>query len=223
MSFMTSRDARSTAVRDDATRPLIVGIGGTTRESSSSERSMARCLSVARELGAETLAIGGAEMPTEMYDPRNPLRSAAAARLVEALRAADGVLIASPAYHGGISGHLKNALDYTEDMRGDTRPYLDGRAVGLVVTAMGWQAGGTTLAALRAVVHALRGWPSPLGVIFNSSTMSFETQGNCSDAATDEQLRAMTTQVVEFARMKRLAAAMQVRTRSVRVSEAAVP
>jgi hypothetical protein len=33
-----------------------------------------------------------------------------------------------------------------------------------VVTAAGEQAAVTTLAALRSVVHALRGWPTPLAL-----------------------------------------------------------
>ena len=35
---------------------------------------------------------------------------------------------------------MKNALDYTEEMRDDALPYLADRSVGLVVTAYGWQA-----------------------------------------------------------------------------------
>jgi FMN reductase len=37
---------------------------------------------------------------------------------------ADGIVIASPGYHGGISGMVKNALDYLEDLRDAPRPYL---------------------------------------------------------------------------------------------------
>ena len=41
-----------------------------------------------------------------------------------AYRWADGLLVASPGYHGGISGMMKNALDYVEDLRADERVYL---------------------------------------------------------------------------------------------------
>ena len=59
---------------------------------------------------------------------------------------------------------MKNAIDLLEDLRGDSRVYLDGRAVGCIVTAAGWQGCNTTLGAMRGIVHALRGWPTPLGV-----------------------------------------------------------
>ena len=62
------------------------------------------------------------------------------------LRRADGLIVATPAYHGGVSGLVKNALDFTEDLRGDERVYLSGRAVGCIVCADGAQAMGSTLA-----------------------------------------------------------------------------
>ena len=54
-------------------------------------------------------------------------------------------MLVSPGYHGAVSGLVKNALDYVEDLRDEPRPYLDGRAVGCVAIALGWQAAVTTL------------------------------------------------------------------------------
>jgi FMN reductase len=85
------------------------------------------------------------------------------------VRRADGIVIASPGYHGGVSGLVKNALDWVEELRADERPYFDGRPVGLIVVADGWQATVTTLVSLRSIVHALRGWPTPLGVAINTA------------------------------------------------------
>ena len=70
------------------------------------------------------------------------------------LRQSDGIIVATPAYHGIVSGLIKNALDYVEDLRAGERCYLDGCAVGCIVSGAGWQATGTTLAALRGMIHA---------------------------------------------------------------------
>ena len=78
--------------------------------------------------------------------------SRASGRLIAALRRADGVIIATPCYHGSVSGLLKNALDYVEDMAQDPHPYFDGRAVGLIVCGSGWQTTAITLSALRSIV-----------------------------------------------------------------------
>ena len=56
---------------------------------------------------------------------------------IEAIRSADGVIIASPGYHGSVSGLVKNAIDYIEETARDERVYLDGLPVGLIVTAYG--------------------------------------------------------------------------------------
>jgi FMN reductase len=181
--------------------PLIVGLGGTTRTGSTSERALLLALSHASELGCDTLAFGGAQMPSEPYDPSRPERSDAARALVEALRRADGVLISSPAYHGGVSGLVKNAIDYTEDLRGDQRAYLQGRAVGCIVCAEGAQAMGSTLASLRAIVHALRGWPTPYGVTINSSQRPFGAEGQAADPAALKACQMVAAEVVEFARL----------------------
>jgi FMN reductase len=70
----------------------------------------------------------------------------------------------------------------------DARAYFDGVAVGCISCASGWQAGGQTLAALRAIVHALRRWRTPLGVALNTSTKLFDEDENCVDSAVMSQL-----------------------------------
>ncbi|GAA2833585.1 FMN reductase [Aminobacter aminovorans] len=168
--------------------PLIVGIGGTTRSCSSSERLLHQALSVAAAAGADTLAFTGERLLFPIFGTDKP--GVAELEFLGALRRCDGVVISSPGYHGSVSGMLKNALDYIEELRGDARPYLQGRPVGLIAAAAGWQAGGSTLQHLRSIVHALRGWPTPLGVIANSSV----SDGDCSD-----QIALMAAQVMDFA------------------------
>lgn len=180
-------------------RPFIVGIGGTPRAGSSSEKALAISLAAAADGGADTLLISGPELDLPMYNPSNPDRTPAAGRLVEVLRRCDGLIIASPAYHGSISGLVKNALDYTEDLRSDPRVYFDGLAIGCIACAGGWQAAGQTLAALRAIAHALRGWPTPLGAMLNTSSKLFDENGDCLDLSVKMQLETIGRQVFEFA------------------------
>lgn len=180
----------------------VVGIGGSVRPDSQSERVLHAALEGARESGAKVRAITGADLALPFYDPHVADRSPLATELVEALRSADGVLISSPGYHGTVSGLVKNALDYVEDLRGDSRPYFDGRAVGCIGVAYGWQATVTTLQALRSVVHALRGWPTPLGGAVNSAETRFGPGGACDDEKVGATLRTIGRQVVEFAEQR---------------------
>ncbi len=187
-------------------RPLIVGIGGTTREGSSTEQAMRTCLQAAARQGAEVALLTGSELLLPMYSPTDVERTPQARRLVDLVRRCDGLVIGSPGYHGTISGLVKNALDYTEDLRDDARPYLDGRAVACIACAAGWQATGSTLSALRSIVHALRGWPTPLGVTINTGPASPPGQPAWAQEPVRRQLEALGGQVMHFARMTSLAA-----------------
>ncbi len=149
--------------------PLIVGIGGTTRPGSTSERLIRAVLALAEARGARSQMFAGPDLVRlPHFAPESVSRTPEQLALVEAVREADGVVIGTPGYHGGVSGLVKNAIDQLEDLRDDSRPYLDGRPVGLIVTAGGWQACGVTLSSLRDVAHALRGWPTPAAVLVNS-------------------------------------------------------
>lgn len=178
---------------------LIVGLGGTTKPGSTTELVLHEALHAARRAGAEVRVFGGeflAGLPH--YGTPEASRSAAAAELVDAIRAADGLVVASPGYHGTISGLLKNAIDYFEETAKDHRVYLDGVPVGLIATAYGWQATGGTLVALRSIVHSLRGWPTPMGAAIRSTGGLFVGQ-TCTDPDVRAQLDLVGRQVVEFA------------------------
>jgi FMN reductase len=181
-------------------RLLIVGLGGTTRPGSTTERAVAAALAHAAALGCETAAFGAAELPYEPYDPSNPARSERALALVAALRRCDGLVIATPAYHGGVSGLIKNAIDFAEDLRGNERVYLQGRAVGCIVCADGAQAFGSTLSSLRDIVHALRGWPTPYGAAIFASQAPFGRDGGPADPAAIKACETVAAEVVAFAR-----------------------
>jgi FMN reductase len=184
-------------------KPRIVGIGGSGSKTGSTETVLRFALDAAEQAGAETEYFDGQALDMPMYS-YSGTRTAAATALIEALRNADGVIIASPGYHGTVSGLIKNALDYVEDMAKDERPYFEGRAVGLIAVAAGWQATGTTLATLRAITHALRGWPTPMAVTVNSAMPLFDEAKTLVDPAVINQLTILAGQVVRFARMTAL-------------------
>jgi FMN reductase len=160
-------------------------------------------LRAAADEGADTVLITAADLVLPMYTTDRAARTPAALRLVDLYRRASGIVIASPAYHGSLSGLVKNALDYAEDLRMDERPYFDGIAVGVIACAGGWQAAVQTMGALREIAHALRGWPTPLGAALNTSLPLFDDEGECIDLSSKFQLENVGRQVVQFAVMRR--------------------
>lgn len=182
--------------------PYIIGVGGTPRAGSTTERALAIALRAAEQGGARTTLFGGGfleRLPHFNPGPAGP--SPEQAELTEAVRKADGIILATPGYHGSLSGVVKNALDTLELTRTDERPYFHGKPVGIIITADGAQAGGTTLMAVRAIIHAMRGWPTPFGAALNSSNL-FDVGGEFREPKDAWQVATVAEQVMEFARMR---------------------
>lgn len=185
------------------TEPLrILAIGGSTRPDSSSERAVKAAARGAQEYGAEVRFIVSRDLMVPIYDTETEERGELAQQLVEAYRWADGLIVASPGYHGGISGMIKNALDYIEDLREHDRVYLDGMAVGCIAVSYGWQATVSTLHQLRQVAHAVRGWPTPMGASVNAMVTKLDHDGQSEDTQAIAQLELVGQQVAEFTRMR---------------------
>ena len=180
-----------------AQAPFVVGIGGTTRTGSSTERALRVALAALERLGARTRLFAGAEIDLPNYSPERTA-DARAMQMISALRQADGVIIGSPGYHGGSSRLVKIALDYLEETSRDPRPYLDSRPVACIATAAGWQGAITTLVALRGVVHALRGWPTPMGIAINTAEPILAVDELGFSARTCDQITVMAGQVMQF-------------------------
>jgi FMN reductase len=177
----------------------IVAIGGTMRPGSSTELALAAAAAAARDEGVEVINFDGAYIAALPHYRGPEWNSAHGREMIEATRAADGILLASPGYHGTISGMVKNAIDYLEELANDRRPYLQGRPVGLIVTAFGHQAANSGMTTLRTIAHALRGWPTPFGAAIKVSPDSFHETGACLDPAIQQQLELVGRQVAQAA------------------------
>lgn len=177
------------------TKFLVVGIGGSTRRQSSGELVLGYGLRIAEQDGAPTKLIAAEDLQLPMYDPAPTAQNPQASRIVDLVYRADALMIASPAYHAGSSGLVKNVLDHLEDLSLADPPYLEGKSVACITTLRGAQGDVLTLVALRWVVHALRGWPTPLGRMVDSSTPAFGPDDEPLQGTTRTQLQIMTTQL----------------------------
>jgi FMN reductase len=144
----------------------VVGLGGTLREGSTSLGALRRALEAARETGAETELLDLRALNLPFYEPGKPLEEyeQEVESFVEAVRGADALRFSTAAYHGTLAGVTKNALNFTQFLARDERPYLDGKVVGLISTAGGDRATIHAVDTLVHTVHALRGTVMPLMV-----------------------------------------------------------
>lgn len=207
---MARRAGRPTSANRGTARLTIriVALGGTVNPGSTTEQALRLATRPAADAGAEVSVFGGDYLAALAHYRGTGYETGNGGELVEAVRAADGLIIAAPGYHGTISGLVKNALDYLEDLALDTRPYLDGRPVGLITTAFGDQASMGTLLTLRAIVHSLRGWPTPMGATIKTHEGLFSAEGEWVDERTLAQIDLVGRQVLlgarALSRMERL-------------------
>jgi len=152
------------------TAPTLVGLGGTLRERSYSRAALKEALHLAEAHGAQTELLDLRELNLPMFVPDIGLEEYPAEhqpgiqQLIDACRRADALIWASPAYHGTVSGVFKNALDFVELLSDDARPYLTGRAVGLIAINDSLPFG-----AMANAAYELRAWLAPTRLVLDSS------------------------------------------------------
>ena len=114
-------------------------------------------------------------------------------RLRDEVKRAQGIILATPEYHGGYSGVLKNSLDL---MGFDE---FEGKMLGLVGVSAGSMGALGALNALRSVGRAVHAWvvPEQAGVPHVNDV--FDEKGNCKDKSVEKRLRAVGRQVAKFA------------------------
>ena len=115
------------------------------------------------------------------------------AELKDALRAADGLLLATPEYNWGIPGFLKNAIDWASRPANDI-PQVFGDLPVALIGAGG--SGGTRVAqtAWLSVFHYLKMRPwSAHALYVDRASKRFDEHNHLSDEPTREQLRAVVT------------------------------
>jgi FMN reductase len=173
----------------------IAGLCGSIRQGSYTRFALAMALRGAEEAGAETELIDlrdyqlifCAGKADESLYPQDVFK------LREAVRRAHGIILATPEYHGGYSGVLKNALD----LMGFEE--FEGKMLGLVGVSGGRMGAFGAMHSLRDVGRALHAWVIPEQASVPQAWQEFDEQGRCKDAETEKRLKEVGRQVARFA------------------------
>jgi FMN reductase len=114
------------------------------------------------------------------------------ARLRQTFKSADGILVATPEYHGSISGVLKNALDLID------LEHVDGKVFGLVAV-LGGPASTNSLNTLRIICRQLHAWVLPEQVIIEHAKEAFDEKGELRDQRLSKRLEDLVKQLRDIA------------------------
>ena len=144
----------------------ILGVASSMRESSYSTRVLKLTLEKAKK-DAETNLLDLRELQLPMYRPEQN-SSPELDKVTEYVKWADAFVLASPDYHGSMSGVMKNFLDFFwSDFAGKTFGYI----------CASHEKGLTVMDQMRTAVRQCYGWSMPYGISVNSD-QDFDKQGN---------------------------------------------
>ena len=172
----------------------IVGIGGSLREQSSSFQALELAAMRVKAIGAEVeiLDLRTMELPfcnggddyTDYPD---------VARLQNTVKEADGLILATPEYHGGVSGVLKNALDLM------SFEHLSGKMTGLI-SVLGGQPNSNALNDLRLIMRWVHAWVIPEQIAIGQAWKAFSEDGKLLDEKLSERFDQFAQSLVENTR-----------------------
>jgi FMN reductase len=187
---------------------LVLGLGGSLRPGSVASLALGVALEGARQAGVQTRLLDLAELNLPMFDGTYTLDGyttegrKAILTLLDAIREARGLILASPTYHNTISGSLKNALDFLELLKDDPIPRLEGKVVGLVSVQGGISGtGNNTITTMLLAARALRAWVAPTMVSIPDSRAAFNEQGLPHQASITTRLRLLGAEVARASNM----------------------
>jgi FMN reductase len=169
----------------------VLGVTGSTRQSSYSTRALKIALEYAKNHGADVRMLELNRIVLPLYDPSAPA-SKEVEHAAEAIAWADAFILASPDYHGSISGTLKNFLDHFYEE-------FAGKLFGYIVASH--EKGLTVMDQMRTAVRQCYGWSMPYGVSINGP-QDFTGQ-ETANARLSSRLRMMARDLVVYGRLVR--------------------
>ncbi|HEX6067887.1 MAG TPA: NAD(P)H-dependent oxidoreductase [Nitrososphaera sp.] len=168
----------------------VLGVAGSMRENSYSLNVLKMALEEAEKHGAQIrlLALREADLP--MYAPNTS--SPALEKVSKDVEWADAFILASPDYHGSMSGVLKNFLDHFYEE-------FAGKLFGYVVASH--EKGLTVMDQMRTAVRQCYGWSLPYGVSISGVTDFAE--GKLTNERIEKRIRMMARDLVTYGRLIR--------------------
>ena len=178
----------------NASKVTVVGISGSLRPGSYSRKAVRIALEGAKEAGAETrlLDLRDYDLPFSSGNPKDRNYPPDVYRLRDDIKSADGVILGSPEYHGGMSGVLKNAIDLMGFKE------FEGKLIGLVGVSGGQMGATNALASLRTVGRSLHAWVAPDQVSIPQAWRKFDEDGNINDETIKKRLKRLGQQVFHY-------------------------
>jgi NAD(P)H-dependent FMN reductase len=174
-------------------RPLrVLGVSGSLRQQSKTAVALRLFLDFVAHPeashGAEARMLDLRSVELPMYRPDRETPSEAQKDITDQVEWADAFVLATPDYHGSMSGAMKNFLDYHWEE-------LAGKVFGYICSSH--EKGLTVMDQMRTVVRQCYGWSIPYGVAFDGRA-DFDATGKLHNARVEQRLKMMARDLVVY-------------------------
>jgi FMN reductase len=170
----------------------IVGIIGSLRPDSYSALALQQAINRVQALGAETEILDLREMNLPFCDGGSDYPDYPDVDLLrEKVRVANGLILATPEYHGSVSGVLKNALDLM------SFEHLSNKVTGLI-SVLGGQSNSNALNDLRIIIRWVHGHVIPEQIAIGQAWQAFDSEGKLKDAKLSERFDNFAQGLVNY-------------------------
>ncbi|TAE55412.1 MAG: NAD(P)H-dependent oxidoreductase [Nostocales cyanobacterium] len=175
----------------------IVGIGGSLRPGSYTQLALKIAAQRVEALGAEVEILDVREMQLPFCTgakeyPEYP----DVQKLRDTVANADGLILATPEYHGCVSGVIKNTLDLM------SFDQLSGKVTGLI-SILGGQSNSNALNDLRIIMRWVHGWVIPEQIAIGQAYSAFTAEGKLVDEKLSQRLDQFAQSLVDNTRKLR--------------------
>lgn len=172
----------------------IVGIGGSLRPDSYSYQALEITAGRIEALGAsvEILDLRNMELPFSNGGGDYP-DYPDVKKLQESVKEADGLILATPEYHGSVSGVIKNALDLM------SFEHLDGKVAG-AISVLGGQPNSNALNHMRLILRWVHAWVIPEQIAIAQAWNAFSSDGKIVDEKLSDRFDRFAQSLVENTR-----------------------
>jgi FMN reductase len=175
----------------------VLGIAGSEREGSRARTALQVALNAARKAGAKVEVLDVSNLDGRAGTARDLSGDEVADRIGAAVASADALIVATPTFHGGISGPLRTLLETIPNSA------IAGKATALVSVTGGSADRGDPLESLRQQLQGLHAWVVPNRAVVPFAFRAFDRDGNPTDPAVREHLETVGREVAKYGRLLR--------------------
>ena len=194
IQFVSQNDNQATIHQEGTVN--VLGVAGSMRQESYSTRALKMVLEEAKKYNAESYMLELRKINLPLYDPSEITpdefssnnNNLVLERITTSLRWADVFVLASPDYHGSMSGGMKNFLDYFWEV-------FAGKTFGYIVASH--EKGLTVADQMRTAVRQCYGWSMPYNISINGER-DFDSKGNLVNSALAKRIKMLARDLVTY-------------------------